>query len=1638
MAGVTVESLNFKLILDDQEFNDEITEMTEKANTFNKTMSEMLGEKGGKSASGLAKRISELGDLRREIKETVEGISMLQQRMERLYQNSGANGGNLFLMGDTQNKIDALNAKLETLSQRERELAGDGGVAAALDNITESIHEQSIESLQLAEALRRQAEETERLDRVEKAQKKADQSAKIKAEKEARRQLVEQKKKELEWQKKIDAQFAVSNNALKKAKTNVDAFRNSQAALNIQLDRGSRLMRGLTSLAATYFSVAGAGRLIRNLVEVTGEFEMQRTTLRAILKDIDGADAIFARIKELAVISPFTFKELVTYTKQLSAFSVPMNELYDTTKMLADVSAGLGVGMDRLILAYGQIRSAGVLRGQELRQLTEAGIPVLNELKQKFKDLGETAISTSDIFDKISTRQVPFEMIAEIFRDMTSEGGKFYKMQEVQAETLKGKLSNLTDAYQIMFAEIGERINPALKQGVDWLRSLAVNYEKVGRIIGNLILVYGAYRTALAAAHAMQKVTAFQVGMNAVIADATAAKESITKLAAAFRVLTSAKAGAGAAAAATGFASIAAAASLALVAVVALIRKIREKDIVTKGLEKTEKVYAETLATETAELEVLFNKLNHAEQGTREYESAKKQILSTYDKYLTDLDRENLALGKQAEVYENLTAKLRENAAMKAYTEGMEGISKDYINQQDNIIENLVDAIGKAGLKEDFSAVAKQMTQLVRREIVEEDMSSAAKEYLKNWREALKKQVGNSGMVSSIPNVDSAIQKYQGITDQMREASSALADSVNIMYGVDFSQQVEKLEGWKGAVEDLIKDYGTLGSQLSAKDFSTREEYIDSLVKKYNEANETLRKFGKTENAETKAAKELIPMITSITDSMGVNLQTWQRGVGGGGGGSKGADPMIGIIDKRIKALQDLEEMYDDLSKYVSDDFIKTNFGGLFAEGFNFDDLIKAALDEMKTLGEEGKKRAKEIEDRLAFDEASRKLHELVDFHKRIEGYVKSQRAVEEQIADLNAQKEIDLAKLAKGTKEYAATEKYYTEEIEKLKEQLLELNSIQMTDLWRELTGPTEDYSYKRLTKLYDRLLELDEILKAIEPIRSDKGLVIGYQIKKSDVQSEELAEMLGLTDENGVLSLTIGQFQQLVKGIQDVTQTMRDSDPVRTFFKLLKDGTTDADQLRKAFVSAMGVLGTVVSGIGNIGGIITDIGNTTRNVMLRNFGETLEVVTEITDMLLENESVLNSIYNIFASDEKKVESIFSTTDAITLAVKGISFLVESVAKGIKKNYEFTKKAQEAAVEFRNALHQINLESANSIFGTNNAQKAAESIRNLKSQMEEFQNAQKQNILRNNYTAQFNQLFTNIAKLRGMSSSEWRKALDEWNTAMNSSYEDSQEYFEWLLANQELIADGMTKKQNQALDSLISSLKAYKDAMSEYEAMMGDVFGKIADSITDALVNAFIETGDAATDLADNMAKIFSDLGLDIAKSLIHDVVVSKVLNKYMDEAEGLFDMMSSPESNPDEIAAKLGDLTSKFTGEMDVAAQYANAVLTAFRNSGMDVGSASGTKDMSEGIKSITEDTANLLASYINAIRADVSVTRMVAATILGLLPSAPTLAEYLAEIQANTYNNAVAAQEILNRLDSSMSAYPNGGRAFNVNIS
>lgn len=256
----------------------------------------------------------------------------------------------------------------------------------------------------------------------------------------------------------------------------------------------STYLSRLVQRMVAYASVTQVFSFLRNIRDVTAQFELQRVALGSIIGDLNEANAMFEQIKAAAVKSPFQIKELVTYTKQLAAYKIETDELFETTQRLADVSAGLGVGMERLVLAYGQIRATGYLRASEVRQLTEAGIPIVEELAKKMSDLRGETVSAAEVMGMISERAISFGMVKEVFDDMTSAGGMFYKMQEKQAETLAGQWSNLQDSISIMYEEIGntERVNNAMKGMIGLIKKVAENWQLHTDILKITAIQYSA------------------------------------------------------------------------------------------------------------------------------------------------------------------------------------------------------------------------------------------------------------------------------------------------------------------------------------------------------------------------------------------------------------------------------------------------------------------------------------------------------------------------------------------------------------------------------------------------------------------------------------------------------------------------------------------------------------------------------------------------------------------------------------------------------------------------------------------------------------------------------------------------------------------------------------------------------------------------------------------------------------------------------------------------------------------------------------------------------------------------------------------------------------------------------------------
>lgn len=242
------------------------------------------------------------------------------------------------------------------------------------------------------------------------------------------------------------------------------------------------------------FSVNTVQGFVEQIATVRGQFELSQRSLESILQNKPKADEIFNKTVELAVKSPFRIKDLVDYTRQLSAYRIESDKLYDTTKRLADVSAGLGVDMGRLILAYGQVKAAAYLRGSEVRQFTEAGINMYGELQQYFKEVKGEAYTTAQIVDMISKRKVTFEDVEAIFQRMTDKGGMFYNMQEIQAETLQGKISNLKDAFDVMLNDIGKSNEGFFKGSIQFATNLLNHWEAIANAAKALLSIVVAIK----------------------------------------------------------------------------------------------------------------------------------------------------------------------------------------------------------------------------------------------------------------------------------------------------------------------------------------------------------------------------------------------------------------------------------------------------------------------------------------------------------------------------------------------------------------------------------------------------------------------------------------------------------------------------------------------------------------------------------------------------------------------------------------------------------------------------------------------------------------------------------------------------------------------------------------------------------------------------------------------------------------------------------------------------------------------------------------------------------------------------------------------------------------------------------------
>lgn len=260
------------------------------------------------------------------------------------------------------------------------------------------------------------------------------------------------------------------------------------------VSEGARIDNTFRNLAKSAGLVFGTQQVIqfgRSIVQVRGEFQKLETAFGVLLGNKAQADKLMADAVTLAATTPFGLQDVSAGAKQLLAYGFAAEDIIEDLRRLGDVSAGLGLPLERLTYLYGTTMTQGRLYTRDLMQFTTSGIPLLQALADQF------SVSTSEVQKLVEAGEVGFPEVQKAIYAMTGEGGQFNNMMGELSKTIPGQIEKLKDAWQVMLNDIGKEQQGVIAGSVDAAAYLVENYETVGKVIVGLIATYGAYRAAI-------------------------------------------------------------------------------------------------------------------------------------------------------------------------------------------------------------------------------------------------------------------------------------------------------------------------------------------------------------------------------------------------------------------------------------------------------------------------------------------------------------------------------------------------------------------------------------------------------------------------------------------------------------------------------------------------------------------------------------------------------------------------------------------------------------------------------------------------------------------------------------------------------------------------------------------------------------------------------------------------------------------------------------------------------------------------------------------------------------------------------------------------------------------------------------
>ena len=1456
------------------------------------------------------------------------------------------------------------------------------------------------------------------------------------------------------------AEQKLANARMQAAKAS-DTHNAAMKRANSTMSSQSRIAGELKNQIANVYSIYTVERFVRGLYTIGGEFQKQRIALTSILGDSMKAETIFNRIKDLAVVSPFQFKELASYTKQLSAYSIPYEELYDTTKRLADISAGVSVDMGRIILAYGQVRSAAFLRGQELRQFTEAGIPLVDELAKRFTILENKVVSAGDVFDKISRKEVSFGMVKDVLWDLTNEGGKFYNMQEALAESLAGKWSNLQDAWDVMMADIAESNSGVLSDSLELLTDLMKHWGAVADILGILVGIYGSYKTAVIAVNVAQKssfaisqMQAYYTWLNKGVKVTKAAAVAqwalnsamkvnpwvfwITTLGAIVTTLTVFQ---------EKVETVAEKIKKLNIEFSKNIEKIKEEESKAKGyisriFDKTngidvqrraylnlQKIYPslfENMKFEQFLLEGEYQAIQKVISASKEREKAKSAGLvigATNNR--NEAQRELNRLKSRREYYqsldgyENVIESLDEDIkkqeevlsqAQKTLNDALENYSTYKIKKDDKNsawfkkATELYEKFGIERLKPDAEGgLQKYIENIIG---ANEDASSTLSEWTKKegeWNEETRKSIDKAKLLKNA--TDEILKTFGRVTKETQNTKDPIAEQWEARTGlidkaVSSYEKWRKIEGEEAAsqrvkgISEFAPIFDKSGVNLDLKDPSRAYKYIQGQLDRSKEKQEDLYiSLGvKIDKAGIDSAKkevdDALKEIEKYVSQTGEKWDLYKKLFNASGNKSLSMNIAFGgevsfksVVDdlrnQLSKALENTESKFSvtDVLAMKEDD-VKKQFG----EG--------VILKLYQSINEESKKmRSESLENLLGM------IEDYKDYVQRIKDI---ERNLQKDLADIESQRgqlgeeatDRLIAQRKKKASEDAASTKFEqfksSEDWAKTFDDLDRLSSATLSRLIKNLE------EFKNTTGQSLKVNEFKELVNVLKKLRDESESrnpfkTLSDGIKEYAEATEKLKKAqkeLGFIQDGGEVTTGVSETSHTETKKTDggLSYQAKVVDKLTPKLKTLTDAekeVTDAqdkqneasDKVQVGFGDIVDMANLLIGTLGDLGSAFDALGNDS-------IGDTLSTVQEVAGGLLNTAQSGATLFAGISSGNP-----MAIMQGATGVVSGITGIIGSIAKAHDKKLDKAiEKSKLRAQELQNVYDAIERGLEHFLgSGTEmklvDAEKDRSELIQLNSQIEAIRKKKKLNI------------FDEIALSR------YSKEAEKLNKRV-SAYDEGGAYGYQRALMEEQISE--LEKQKQAeldkKDVDQSKVADYEAQITEMQQQVKDFAEETAETLYGIDLKGWAsELGDAlyeAWQKGENGAEAFKDKVADIMGNVMNSVLKIGVLEPAMKQLQTMlfgedgtsgyfgkdFSLDSKEVKGIADYLMNLDKKTDAYYSALDEVDAYMK------KKYGVSLKeSEENSSSLSKGIQeSITEDTANILASYINGIRADVSVKR------------------------------------------------------------